>query len=104
IPLDEVLVRIFEKQPHLGYVIEQKTVVIKPKREAVRPMELPVAQQRILQGRVTDETGTPLTGVSVVVKGTGRGTSTTEEGVYSINIRESDHTLVFSYIGFADQE
>jgi len=66
--------------------------------------ESPLMQQRTLQGRVTDETGTPLMGVNVVVKGTGRGTSTSEEGVYSIDIRESDHTLVFSYIGFADQE
>lgn len=104
IPLDEMLVRIFEKQPRLGYVIDQKTVVIKPKKEAAQPTEPAIVQQRTVSGRVTDETGTPLTGVSILVKGSGRGTSTSEAGAYSIDVGESDQTLVFSYIGYAEQE
>src|SRR5690606_29697474 len=54
IPLDEMLAYIFEKQPRLGYVIDQKTVVIKPKKEVAQPMEPAVVQQRTVTGRVTD--------------------------------------------------
>ena len=55
-------------------------------------------------GTVTDtETGDPLIGVNVVVKGTSRGTVTDFNGDYSIEANEGE-TLIFSYTGYKDVE
>lgn len=62
------------------------------------------AQQRTVTGKVTDASdGSPLPGVSVLVKGTTRGTATSSNGEYSINA-SSDEVIVFSFIGFETQE
>ncbi|MFP2995383.1 TonB-dependent receptor [Spongiivirga sp. MCCC 1A20706] len=55
-----------------------------------------------ISGTVTDETGVPIEGVAVQVKGTSTGTVTGQDGTYSISASEGD-VLVFSYIGFARQ-
>ncbi|GAA4295224.1 TonB-dependent receptor [Aestuariibaculum suncheonense] len=62
-----------------------------------------VLQQRTVTGKVTDQSGIPLPGVSIVVKGTTRGVSTDFDGKYSINITDGE-ILVFSFIGFIEQE
>ena len=54
-------------------------------------------------GVVTDGSGEPLVGVSVMVKGTQFGTQTNIDGEYSINAAEGD-VLKFSYIGYRPQE
>ncbi|MEJ5961544.1 SusC/RagA family TonB-linked outer membrane protein [Pedobacter immunditicola] len=56
-----------------------------------------------VKGKVTDEKGEVLTGVSVFIKGTGKGTSTDINGNYTIQVL-STATLAFSYIGFDHQE
>ena len=53
--------------------------------------------QNMVRGVVTDVTGDPLPGVSVVVKGTTTGTTTDIDGRYSINASNTA-TLEFSYI------
>lgn len=61
------------------------------------------AQNRMVSGVVTDDSGSPLPGVSVVVKGTTRGVSTDFDGKYSIQV-QAEEILVFSSMGFATQE
>ena len=57
-----------------------------------------------ISGKVTEaETGDPLPGVSILVKGTSTGTTTDMNGEYSLNASEGD-VLQFSYIGFLVQE
>ncbi|MFD2569642.1 SusC/RagA family TonB-linked outer membrane protein [Spirosoma soli] len=63
-----------------------------------------VAQDRRVTGRVKDETGSGLPGVSVVVKGTQQGTTSDSEGNYSISVPSGNATLVFSFVGFVGQE
>lgn len=64
-----------------------------------------VHQQAItIKGTVTDMTGEPLPGVSVVVKGTTTGVMTDIDGKYSINVPNREATLVISYMGFKTQE
>ncbi|WP_172915174.1 SusC/RagA family TonB-linked outer membrane protein [Capnocytophaga canimorsus] len=61
-------------------------------------------QQKTITGTVIDEQGQPLPGVSIIVKGKqGKGTSTDFDGKYAISVLPTDR-LVFSYIGFAQQE
>ena len=56
-----------------------------------------------ITGKVVDDTGEPLPGVNVYVKGTTRGTITRVDGTYEIDVDEGT-TLVFSYIGYIHQE
>jgi TonB-linked SusC/RagA family outer membrane protein len=56
-----------------------------------------------LTGHITDATGKALPGVTVKIKGTDAGTVTGADGRYSINA-DAGATLVFSFIGFAEQE
>ena len=56
-----------------------------------------------VKGRVTDETGAALTGVTVSIKGTTRGTSTNATGDYSLTVPDNG-TVVFSFVGYVTQE
>ncbi len=58
---------------------------------------------RTVHGKVTDETGTPLPGVSVKVKGMTAGTMTDAAGDFSIRVPD-DAILVISAVGYAPQE
>jgi TonB-linked SusC/RagA family outer membrane protein len=55
-------------------------------------------------GRVNDESGEALPGVSVLIKGTQRGTTTDQNGSYSLTVENTDATLVFSFVGYVPQE
>ncbi|MGD2035717.1 MAG: SusC/RagA family TonB-linked outer membrane protein, partial [Bacteroidales bacterium] len=57
-----------------------------------------------LTGKVTDVDGEPLPGVNIIEKGTTNGTITDLDGNYSITVSSSDAVLVFSAIGFGDEE
>ena len=54
---------------------------------------------KVITGRITNEAGDPLVGVSVLVKGTSRGTTTNANGVFSISA-DAGETLEFSIIGY----
>lgn len=59
----------------------------------------------MVQGTVTDqETGEPLPGVNVLIKGTGTGTATDIDGKYTLNVPEESDVLIFSFIGYISQE
>ena len=64
---------------------------------------LTFAQSRVVSGRVTDQNGAGLPGVTVTVKGTSTSTQTASDGTYSISAPESG-ILVFTSIGFASIE
>lgn len=61
------------------------------------------AQERTVKGTVTDDSGMPLPGVSVMVKGTSTGVETDFDGKFSIKVL-ANQTLVFSMIGMKKQE
>ena len=65
-----------------------------------------VGQDKNLEitGNVTDEVEQPMAGVSVRLKGSSIATQTDEKGIYHINIPGSKGTLLFTYIGFKDQQ
>lgn len=60
--------------------------------------------QKKVSGTVSDKSGVPLAGASVIVKGTSNGTSTDFDGNYSLNVQEDSDVLVISYIGFKSVE
>ncbi|HYG18257.1 MAG TPA: SusC/RagA family TonB-linked outer membrane protein, partial [Ohtaekwangia sp.] len=62
----------------------------------------PIISMFSISGRVLDDTGAPLPGVNVVLKGTTNGTSTDANGAYNLAIPDDDSngTLIFSFIGY----
>lgn len=62
-----------------------------------------LAQSGSVKGKVTDDKGDAIPGVSITVQGTQQGTLTDAEGVYSIDVA-GNATLVFSFLGYLKQE
>jgi TonB-dependent starch-binding outer membrane protein SusC len=62
------------------------------------------AQNRTVIGKVTDPNGKAIANASVLIKGTNVGTSTKEDGSFSINVSPSNKVLIFSSVGLAEQE
>lgn len=58
------------------------------------------AQQINVRGKVTDGNGETLIGVNVVIKGTGKGTVTDFEGMFSLQVPDDNAVLEFSYVGY----
>ena len=82
---------------------ENKLIVIE-KTDSKLNREIPGTQQKTVTGKVTDDTGQTLPGVSVVVKGTTLGTITDVEGMYTLNNVPVNSTLVISFVGMTKQE
>ncbi len=57
-------------------------------------------QSRVITGKVTDDGGQPLAGVSITVKGNKKGTITDSNGNYKITLEQQDKILIFSFAGY----
>jgi TonB-linked SusC/RagA family outer membrane protein len=62
------------------------------------------AQQKTIKGKVIDETGAPVPGATVLVKGTTTGTVTDMEGNFSLGVPAAGKMLSISFIGMKTQE
>jgi TonB-linked SusC/RagA family outer membrane protein len=65
---------------------------------------LAVSQPATIGGKVSDKSGSPLPGVTVMVKGTTIGTITSNEGQFSLNVPSGAQTLTLSFVGMRTQE
>ncbi|MCA0232899.1 MAG: TonB-dependent receptor [Bacteroidetes bacterium] len=74
-----------------------------PNQTSVHPNEFAPIDRQII-GKVIDESGGGLPGVSVVVKGTAKGAITDSDGKYNLSIPEGNVTLVYSFVGYEAQE
>jgi TonB-dependent starch-binding outer membrane protein SusC len=63
-----------------------------------------LAQERNVTGKVTDENGSGMPGVNVLVKGTSTGTATDSDGGFAISVPNDQATLVFTFVGYATNE
>ena len=96
--LEEALRQCFKDQPFDYFIVEQN-VVIRP-RIMIEADIAPLVQ---IKGKVTTTGGKPLGGVSVTVKSTKKGTTTDENGDFSISVHRGD-ILVISYVGYDSRE
>ncbi len=61
--------------------------------------------QQVVQGTVTSaDDGSPLPGVNISVQGTSVGTASGTDGTYKLKVPEGGSVLVFSFVGFSDQQ
>ncbi|MEC3908646.1 TonB-dependent receptor [Tamlana sp. 2201CG12-4] len=63
-----------------------------------------VSAQKSITGKVAGLTGGELPGVTILIKGTKKGTTTDFDGNYQIQVQGNNDVLVFSYLGFATKE
>jgi TonB-linked SusC/RagA family outer membrane protein len=96
--LEEALRQCFKDQPFDYFIVEQN-VVIRPRLIT----EVDIAPLVQIKGKVTTTGGKPLGGVSVTVKSTKKGTTTDENGDFSISVHRGD-ILVISYVGYDSRE
>ena len=79
------------------YLISKKTPQVKSDTAKTQ-------EKKEIKGKVTDDQGVPLPGVSVVVKGTNIGVATDIDGYYSIELENNNTVLVFSFVGMLSKE
>ncbi|WP_303919519.1 TonB-dependent receptor [Draconibacterium sediminis] len=61
-------------------------------------------QEHVVKGKVSDQTGAPLPGVTIIIKGTNQGTVSDSNGEFGLDDVSPDATLQFSFIGMKLQE
>ncbi|WP_109677975.1 TonB-dependent receptor [Dyadobacter jejuensis] len=111
---DETLEKVLEElltPYHIEYHINGEFIILKKtatgtkSNSQARAMEQKQKPQDItVTGTVSDEKGEGLPGVSIILKGTQRGTLTDINGAYSFNIPDLEGVLIFSYVGFIQKE
>lgn len=100
--LEYALDLCFKNQPYT-YAIIEKTVVVKPRTffvEEEKAVEAPLGE---IKGVVSSEGG-PVAGANIVIKRTGKGTSTLANGQFSLSEVNEDDILVITSIGYQKQE
>jgi len=102
--IEDVLTHLFGKQQNVRYRILNGRQIVLSSSSSSSPKSKIMQQQQNISGKVTDSSGAPLPGVTVVIKGTTTGTVTDNKGNYSITGIPSNATLLFSFVGMKSQE
>lgn len=101
--VNEVLDKIFANTS-ITYSIKDHQILLINNRMADTSNESILQQQKSVSGKVTDNSGAGLPGVSVVVKGTTTGVITDMDGKYTIAKVPENAILQFSFVGMKTQE
>ncbi|HZH72295.1 MAG TPA: carboxypeptidase-like regulatory domain-containing protein, partial [Mariniphaga sp.] len=99
--IEEILDALFAGTD-VNYRVKDRFILLTTPEVIVN--EIISGQQRTVSGTVTESTGEPLPGVTVMIKGTTQGTVTNDGGEYSLTNIPDDATLVFSFVGMRSQE
>ncbi len=95
--LSDILSDLF-KGTNVTFEVEDRHVILKSRDNSF------VQQQKNISGKVTDTSGFPLPGVTVIVKETTQGVITDVDGKYSLSNVPGGATLIFSFVGMKTQE
>ena len=87
------------KQTSYTYQLEKNSIVIKPTIRSESSAPAIVIQLKVITGKVTDERGNALEGVSVRTNNN-RGTVTAANGTFSLSVPDDVTSITFSYIGY----
>lgn len=101
--VEQVLIACFKDQP-LAYTIIEKTIVVKLKKLAeikAQKNEESLPDPPIeIKGRVVNEIGETMVGVTIQIKNTSIGTATDANGNFQLNVPDEKTVLEFSYVGY----
>lgn len=98
--IKEVLDKLFTDKDISYKIIDQRQIILSRSSSSYTVSQ----QSKSISGRVTDSSGQPLPGVSVVIKSTTTGTITGNDGKYFLPNVPSDAILMFSFVGMKAQE
>lgn len=104
--VENILKKLFEKEGINYSITESNLILINPSDSQLKnPGETINSQpQKTISGKITDSSGVPMPGVSVVVKGTTTGIISDMDGKYSITKVPENAILQFSFVGMKTQE
>ncbi|QGY43453.1 SusC/RagA family TonB-linked outer membrane protein [Maribellus comscasis] len=102
--VEEILDEIFAGQNIAYDVMQDNLILLSPEDKPIKLKSIALQQPNAVTGRVTDTSGRPLPGVTVVIKGTTQGTVTDADGKYTIPKVPDDAVLQFSFVGMSAQE
>ena len=92
--IEEVLRQIFPDNEVSYKILEDNLIVFLPSEQS----------GSTVKGKVVDDKGEPLPGVTVHLKGTMQGTVTDVDGAFSVKVTDASSVLIFSFVGFETQE
>ncbi|MEI8272765.1 MAG: SusC/RagA family TonB-linked outer membrane protein, partial [Paludibacter sp.] len=102
--IDEVVKQMLAGQK-VSYIIQGKNIVVtRDQKSTSETTEINSQKSKKIIGKVTDESGNPLPGVSVVVKSTRKGTTTDSNGFYSFEEIPENAILQISFIGMKSKD
>jgi len=99
--INQILNKLLASTDYTYKIFENNLIVLSLKDGI---SEQPGFQQNIVKGTVTDELGNALPGVTIIVKGTTRGTTTDINGNYAIEVESPQSVLACSFVGYVTQE
>lgn len=99
--LEECMDDMLEDLPFV-YNAEGDVVIVSYKK--LEPKPEVKQEKKTIKGKIVDEDGNTLPGVSIVVKGTTNGAATDIDGNYTIEIEGDNAVLIFSFVGMISQE
>ncbi|WP_102407472.1 SusC/RagA family TonB-linked outer membrane protein [Parabacteroides bouchesdurhonensis] len=102
-PVTAILDNLFQGTD-VTYKIDNRQVIITRKEAATVTVAPSVQQEREVSGVIKDDTGEPIIGANILVKGTTTGMITDLDGKFTIKVPSQNATLVISYIGYKTQE
>ncbi len=101
--IDEILDELF-RDTDVKYAIKDRQVILSVGRTTNDMTGFTTQQPSSVKGKVTDQTGAPLPGVTVIIKNTSSGTITDSEGNYTIRDILGNAVLQFSFVGMKTEE
>ena len=99
--IDQILDQLLEQTGN-SYVIDDRQIFVGSKLSSGKITEFPQSKMSVT-GVVVDETGLPIVGATVQIKGTTIGTATNVDGVFELKCAKGD-VLLISYIGYEPKE
>ncbi len=100
--IEAILNSILSEYEDFSYEITDQYIIIVPKNE--KAVETVVSKKIKIKGTITDESGNPLPGTTVLEEGTLNGVTTDEQGKYTLTVSGKNSVLKISFVGFETQK
>ena len=101
--VEDVLNQVL-KGKNISFKVEDNIIYLSEKKDQNNKEQQQTGKEKKISGQVVDESGEPLIGVNVLVKGTTNGVITDFDGNYALVTNEVNPVITFSYIGYKSQE
>ena len=105
--VEKILKQLFDKDGISFSITENNLILINPTEKRMNGLGRETSEQqpqKTVSGKVAEQSGVPIPGATVLVKGTNNGTITDINGSYTLSNVPANATLVFSFVGMKSQD